>query len=784
VKPILRLVAPAVTSAIGVVSIFASPLTAVGSPGASGINITATTSAAGASNAVSVDSSNDYQTVAKVVVTAQKIKQRAIDVPMSVTAINADTLAGSGMTRLADYAAEVPGMSVTELSRGYTSVVLRGLSTGISQATPSTAFYIDDAPIGSITPYAAGSTLTPDIDPYELQRIEVLKGPQGTLYGADAIGGLVRYVTTPPSTRAFGGDVTVGANHVNDGGTGYNGELAVNVPLNQSNAVRVSAFSRTEAGYIRDPITGRTDVNSARTNGGRLDWSLKISDDWSLRVWALGQKFTTGGIGAQDVTAPSLAPLSGDLTRSTYIPETQKITLTAYNATLKGKIRNFSIVSSTTLQSIKASTQVDVSSEFEPLFALLLQIPNIGAGTLQKVDTKRWSEELRVSSSALEDALHYTAGFFYTREESTNSLPTQYPFLIPSTTPFTLAGPLANALISTNYKEYSVFLNGTYDFTPQWELEAGVRYSHDDDAYYQNYQTAILSPIPTLISQVISQNKTNYLASLRYKPTKDTAIYARVATGYRVGGPSALPPGVIAGGKQSFDPDTVTSYELGLKSVFADGKVSLDTAAFTTDWKNIQIQTSTQSATTGATYQYFVNGSTARSSGAEATLLWLPVSRLTLRATVAYTDSRLTADSPAAGGVNGDRMPFVPEWTGSLLVAYNFMPIGQLIPFVGASWNYIGSRVSNFSDHQPPNPFNLPSNKLSVPSYNTLNMNAGFDVDRLRVTVYGTNLNDSRGITFINSVGFPMPVLNPLGNPFTEGVIQPRTVGVDVSYRF
>ena len=746
----------------------------------------ATGVAALASPALAEDAKSDadYQTIAEVVVTAQKVEQRAIDVPASVTAISADTLANSGMTRLADYAAEVPGMSVTELSRGYTSVVLRGISTGISQATPSTAYYVDEAPIGSITPYATGGILTPDLDPYQLQRIEVLKGPQGTLYGADSIGGLVRYVTTPPDPHAFGAAVTLGANSVSGGGTGLDGRLSVNLPVNDSNALRASAFSRTEAGYIDDPITQRRDVNRARTDGGRADWAWTMNDDWSLRVWGLGQEFTAGGIGAQNVTAPALVPLTGDLTRGTYIAESQKIILNAYNATLKGKIGDFALVSSTTYQTIKATTNVDESTEFQPLFALLLHIPNVGTGTDQQISTKRWSEELRASSSAFKDALHYTGGVFWTKEDSTNSLPTQYPFLIPSLTPFTLAGPLANALIATNYKEYSAFINGAYDLTSQWELQAGLRYSHDEQAYYQNYQMAILSPVPVLINQDVTQNKTTYLASLRYKPTKDTSIYGRIATGYRVGGPSALPPGVIPGGKQSFDPDTVTSYELGLKTVFADGKVSLDAAAFTTNWKDVQIQTSTQSAITGATYQYFVNGGTAKSSGGEATLLWLPLSGLSLRATLAYTDSKLTSDAPTAGGLDGDRMPFVPEWTGSLLAEYRFHNAGRWQPFVGASWDYVGSRVSNFTNHQPPNPFSLPSNKQSVPSFSTLNVNGGFDLAHLRVTLYGTNLSDKRGITFINSIGFALPVLNPLGNPYTEGVIQPRTFGMDVSYLF
>lgn len=722
------------------------------------------------------------QSLTEVVVTAQKVAQLSIDVPASVTAINGNLLAGNGMTSFADYAAEVPGMSVTALTPGYSSIVLRGMSTGISQATPSTGFYIDDAPFGSVTAYATGGILTPDLDPSEITRVEVLKGPQGTLYGAGTIGGLVHFVTARPDPRAIGGSVGLGADAVEGGGDGWNTRAALNLPINDRNALRGSYLTRSDPGYIANPITGARDVNRSRTESGRLGWFGQLSDDWSVYVWGMTQKFTADGISAQDVTAPSLTPITGDLTRSSYIPERQKIGFNLYNATIKGDVDGVAIVSSTTYQTIHATTAVDQTATFGPIFAILLGVPNVGAETLQRIDTKRRSEELRLSSSAFDDALRYTGGLYYTHEASGNHLPPLYPFLTPTLTPFTLFGPLANAAIDTTYEEYSPFANATYNVTSKLQIQAGLRYSHYTENYAQNYQTAILTPVPVVINQSVGQNKTTYLLSARYMPSKDTAVYARVATGFRPGGPSALPPGVVPGGKQSFNPDSVTSYEVGLKSQFFGGKASIETALFTTNWKDVQIQTSTSTA--AGTYQYFVNGGTARSDGAEATLLVLPLPGLSVRATGSYTNSHLTSDAPAAGGLNGDRMPFSPHWTGSLLADYRFHLSGDWQPFVGASWNYIGDRVSNFSEHQPPNPANLPSNEVNVPAYSTVDVHLGVDVRRLQWMLYGKNLGNSRGINFINSTGFPIPVLNPLGNPFVEGIIAPLTFGGEVSYRF
>ena len=710
---------------------------------------------------------DDAQSVDKVVVTAQKREQAAIDVPASVSTVSADRLTRSGAVRLEDYATQVPGMTLTALTRGYTSVVLRGISTGISQATPSTAYYIDEAPIGSITAYATGSTLTPDLDPYDLRRVEVLKGPQGTLYGAGAVGGLLRYVTTPADGESFGGAISLGGNKVAHGGNGSEARASLNIPMGgKGTGLRVSVLDRTDAGYIDNPYKKKADVNEAKTQGGRVAWNWQVDNDWSVQAWALTQHFKAGGLGSQDVNGPSLTPVTKELERGTYIDEKQNISLDVANATVKGQLAGHSVVSSTTYQTVKAETNVDMTSSLGTLFSIVLKIPNIGMSTQQFIDTKRWSQELRARSTALGDRLEYEAGLFYTQEDSTNRLGKQDPFNTATGAPMPLGLPIADAMLGTSYKETSLFANATYSLTPQFDVLGGLRFSNDSQHYTQDYKQALLTSVPVALQQDASNHKTTYLLSARYKPAADTAIYGRIATGYRAGGPSALPPGIIEGGKQTFDPDTLTSYELGFKSALMGGKASVEAAVFTTDWKNIQIQTTT-GATSKGTFNYFVNGGTAKSSGAEATVLLFPVSGLTLRGTVAYTDSHLTQDAPVVKGLSGDRMPFVPRITASVAADYRFALSG-LPTWVGGSLNRVGDRRSNFSQQ---------ANVLTVPAYTTFNLNAGVEINRLRLTVYGKNLGDTRGINFINSVGFPL-------NPYTAGVIQPRTLGADVSMRF
>ncbi len=720
---------------------------------------------------------DDYQNnLEEVIVTAQKREQSAIDVPGSVTALNAELLARGGAVRFEDYVAQIPGVSLTALSHGYTSVVIRGISTGISQATPATAYYIDEAPIGSVNAYAVGSTHTPDLDPFDLKRVEVLKGPQGTMYGAGAVGGLVHYVTVAPQPNGLAGAVALGGNSVSHGGSGHSVRAAVNVPLNDEMALRASAFTRTDAGYIDNASTSAKRINKARTDGGRLAWNWLFNPDWSLQVWGLTQHFRADGIDAEDLTAPGLIPVTKELQRTVNIAEIQDIKLNVGNITLRGNIGGFDLTSASTYQTFDTTTNVDQTPTFGALFALPpvfggLGIPGLGAQTRQLVYTKRWSQELRARTKVLNDALEYEAGLFYTNEDSSNRLPPLFPFVIATGATFPFPIPIANAVINSKYKEISLFGNTTYSFTPKFELQVGLRSGHNKQHYEQDYKLALLTPRPVLIIQDESRSTTTYLVSARYKPNKSTSLYARVATGYRPGGPSALPPNIIVGGLQSFKPDTLTSYEVGVKAAFADGKASIEAAVFSTDWKDIQIQTSTQTA--AGVFQYFVNGGKAKSRGAEATFSLVPVDHLTLRATAAFTDSKLTQDAPTVKGLNGDRMPFVPRWTGSLGIDYRWPDLNGWQPFVGANFSYIGDRTSNFTNNHPATIAATPR----VPSYNTVGANAGVEYRGLQATLYGKNLGDSRGINFINNVGL-------FGNPYTAGVIQPRTIGLDLSYHW
>src|SRR4051812_4685184 len=204
---------------------------------------------------------------AEIIVTAQKRAERLLDVPQSVSVISGESLENTHAQRLSDYLTRIPSANIVESQAGNSRIVLRGINTGGVGATVAT--YIDETPFGSATALANGGILTPDIDPFDLARVEVLRGPQGTLYGANSLGGLVKFVTVAPDPRAFGGAAEVGIEDVSHGDIGWWGRAAANVPLSTNAAFRASGFYRRDPGFIDDPNFGK-DVNDRQTYGGRL----------------------------------------------------------------------------------------------------------------------------------------------------------------------------------------------------------------------------------------------------------------------------------------------------------------------------------------------------------------------------------------------------------------------------------------------------------------------------------------------------------------------------------
>lgn len=710
-------------------------------------------------------SDSETNTLATIIVTAEKREEPLKNVPMSVTALSGGSLDDLQDKDFSDYAAMVPGLSLASGQPGLTRLTLRGQNAGGVGST--VAVYIDESPFGSSSALLNGSVLTGDFDTWDLQRIEVLRGPQGTLYGANSEGGLLKFVTTAPVLGSFSGAVETTGESVNHGGNGGDIRAVVNLPLGDKVALRVGGFDEDVPGYIDDPLSGKSGVNEGRKYGGRASLLAAPTDDLSIRLTASSQQSRYQGTNIEDVDPNSLQPVHGDLTQERFLTEPSVFKYENYNATINWNTGPFSVLSTTSYGVLDSDYLTDATSTvLAPPSTTLGDLlgadvgPNLGGVLDNLADLEKFTQEIRLTSPA-SDRLEWQAGGYFTREtgnltEHLNAvaLPGGGPSGLPS---------LEVPILESTYKEYAGFADLTYHFNSQFDIQAGGRFSKNQQTVAESI-SGLLVPSSAFGTPSSGQVFT-YSIAPQWHVDANTMVYARVASGYRPGGPNALPPVAPPDVPREYGSDRTVNAELGIRSTQLDGLLSIDVAAFHVNWSDIQLLEIVDN------YGINSNGGTATSQGLEWTLGYVPVHGLKFTWTGAYTDAYLTSPAPAVNGVSGDRLAYAPKWGTSLDGEYGWAAFASYRGFLGATWSYIGSRDTDFGSS--------PSGTAQVvlPSYNTSDLRVGLDNDHYRVTLYGKNLGDSRGITYYVSSGAP-------GLEGEATVIQPRTIGVTLSAKF
>ena len=693
-----------------------------------------------------------------IVVTARKRAERLIDVPQSVSVITADVLAQVHAERFADYFTRVPSASIVETQAGQTRLVLRGISTNGVGATVAT--YVDETPYGSATSLANGGILTPDIDPFDLERVEILRGPQGTLYGANSLGGLVKYVTVAPQTDAFHAAAQGGFESVDGGETGWSGRAAVNVPLGDMIAVRGSGFYRTDPGYIDDPVLG-SNVNGGKTYGGRGSILVKPSDSFSVRGTVFAQNLESNASNTVDSDPVTLRPTLGELKQSRLVAEPNHVKYRIYNATADYDFGPVDLISSSSWGSLDQSQIQDISGLYGPLLSdpSVFGIP-LGAIINQNVVQRRFTQEVRLASSG-PSAFEWTLGGFYTRErnainQSIDAIDDPTGAHVPG-----LDG-LAFATVLSEYREIAGFASGTYHFSPKFDLSVGGRYSHNTQRAVQTSSGPLAGD--SSLDGTSSDDVFTYSVAPAFKPTENLTIYARVARGYRPGGPNVLPPSAPNDVPRQFGPDTTTDYEVGIKTELLDRKLSLELTGFYTRWKNIQLL-----ASIGG-FGVNTNGGKASSKGVELSVSARPVPGLTLAANGAYYEAVLDDDAPpVVGGLNGDRLPYAPRFASTVSADYEHALSDRVTGTIGASWRYTGDRRSAFEP-------GVAQHRLDA--YGQVDAHVGISFDRFRLDAFVRNLTDSRGILDVGTAG------SARNGAIAVAVSRPRSFGATLGVRY
>jgi iron complex outermembrane receptor protein len=726
-----------------------------------------------------------------VVVTAQKRAQVLLDVPESITVVSGKTLERQNANSFEDYLKLIPGLQLDQSTEGQGRLILRGVNTG--GVASAVGVYVDETPFGSSTGLVNGAILAGDFDTFDLNRIEVLRGPQGTIYGASSLSGVLRFVTNMPSTDGFEVRGRTGIETVKDGGLGYLGNLMVNMPLGQTIAFRASASYRKDPGFIDSLGTSSTDllgnvltsdvaknINDAVSYGGRASLLFKPSDAVSVRLSAIAQNINADEASLIEADPVTLRPLHG-LSQSEFVPQFTNTKYRVYNATGVFDLGFADLTSSTSYATQKQHLRSDLTFPLSGLLALPIPFGGFGLPPNeffepQDTNNKKFTQELRLSGQTR--LLDWLVGAFYTNEKGLihqDFIAVEPGTMIPIDTIPILGSILGVADVNSKYKEIAGFANATIHVAPQFDLDLGGRYSHNKQSAHQVSDGILAGGFNDFPVARSSENVFTYSVAPKYKLSQNAMIYVRVAKGFRPGGPNVLPPGAPPEVPTLYNSDSAISFEAGLKAESADHRFSIDAAAFHINWKDIQLFAVVND------FGVNVNGSTAKSDGVEFTATARPVRGLELSANGAYTNARLTGDTPdVVGGRDGDQLPFTPKFSLGLIADYQWRLGADTTAHVGGSLRHLSSQTANY-DSDFVAAF---GRQRHVRPYSVIDLNAGVSIGRFDIEAYVKNLGNSHGVTSTTptTVFGPFPIY-PDGAIGT-GIIQSRTVGVTLTAGF
>ena len=682
-----------------------------------------------------------------VTVTATRRREPARDVPVQVNALSAANLERAGVGSLADYVAALPGVDVKSVNgAGLGQISIRGVTTG-DQTIATVGVYVDDVAFGSSSAFAAGSTMALDMSLLDLNHIEVLRGPQGTLYGAGAMGGLLKYVTNEPDSTELSGKLTFGVSATKSGGVSNVESGVINVPLKEGvAAVRVALF-RDHQGGVVDAVgeaAGRN-IDSGDTTGGRVSLMVEPTSKLQVRLTALQQNIYRRGSDVVDYDISTGRPTEGDLTRQLSTREPYQVSVGLLSADIEYEMGWARLNSVTSVQQAKSRNRLDASFYNDALSGAVGS-PVTDSRLDSYPGVRKHTQEFRLTSAP--GSLEWLGGIYFDSEvghlsqlasgtlESDNSEVDVISIQQPST-----------------YKELAAYGDITWNVAPDWSVTGGLRVARNRQLF---------SSVTT------GETSKTYLATVRYALDKVSNVYFRAASGYRPGGPNpvALDENgvVIPDAPKSFKSDSLWSYELGYKADLLDKRLSVETALYDIEWKGIQQPFAIGSGT------LIVNAGRARVRGLELFTHYHVTPAWTLDGSLSAIDARLTEDAPALGP-SGSRLPNSARFSGTVGSTGNFS-LAERPAYAGVSVRYVGQRNAGFDSPQSSQP------NFKMPSYTITDLQGGLTLGKVDVGLYVRNLFDRRAILGADAA------LVAFGSPLHATVAQPRTIGATLATSF
>jgi len=715
-----------------------------------------------------------------IVVTALKREVRLQEAPASITAVSDATLKASSIDSVNDLVRVVPSLTVTDQGPGQRRITLRGIrSAGDAQV----GVYYDDTPVAG----PPGTTSDPggsqsDFKLFDVERVEVLRGPQGTLYGAGSVGGTIRIVNRKPSFD-YEGKVDFTGTATERGGEGYQLNLAVNVPIVADVlAVRAVYFRRDIDGWVDNPALGLKGINAERTDGGRLLVRF-IPASWLTIDGAVHLQYTEGG-------ASTWSPSAGrfNAVNRSQVPYSDKQRL--YSLSANAELGFADLVLTTAYQDRDTLVTRDPTYLFQSFkgsaancrthfsAAVCATPPGVAAFDAyvdsltpaiyyQPQSVTDWTNEIRLQSSR-GGPFDWTIGAFY-EDRDAKVLSEARPTSAADGSQITGAAPLLQRNVVDSLEQKAVFGEASYEIARGLKLTGGFRY-YDYEKVVGGDTTVGLDILRTSIAPFALYRTAHdgwlYKANLSYQPTRELLLYAQVANGYRPGGVNQ-----VLGLAQAlaYAPDKLVTYEGGIKATLLDGAFIANLAGYFTDWSDMQVSINS------GTFAYLGNAGAAHVKGGEFELSLRPVRGLQFDGNIAVASAELTEDQ-VPDGINpapttaraGDRIPFIPKASFGVAAQYEWTLSATLQGLVRADASHVGKSYSDFR----PNSINY----RRLGDYTLANIRAGVRTERWGAYLFVNNLfNEVARVAAGNVLGGSIEVVT---------TAPPRTFGLNLSANF
>lgn len=691
----------------------------------------------------------DEDNTERVVVTANKRVEKQREVAGTVSVLDGSDLERRGARDQEDLFKLTPGVQLNRGDPGNNNITIRGLTTqaavegGGLQQQP-TGFYLEDVPLGS----PIGKGLVVDVLPFDLDRVEVLRGPQGALFGSGSLGGAARYLFAKPNLKATEGAVQLGSSTVSSGGSAFSVYGMFNAPLADGKAaLRVVVFDRNDPGYIDNLATRTKDANDVNQRGGRLLFTFKPIKELTATFVASTQ--TT----KQDDTS-YVFPSADKLEHNNPTLGTAKPRFDFGSLTVDYDFGGLTLTSITGYWKTKTSSQGDDTELFKTLGLVAPVIARFADGT-----SNAKSQELRISN-APGSALSFVAGLFYQSSKG-SSVATQVDASGTIGNLFGIPGLTKLVDLSTKLSgtETAAFVDGEYDLGNGWSAGLGARY-YKTSTQYSSVGTVFGGPSNSTPPDG-KDSGTTPKVTVKYR-FGENLWYALASQGYRYGGVNGPPT------FKPYKSDTLWNYETGVRLAPTKG-IQLDLTAFLLDWKDAQFTTFDGSG--ALPFSGIGNVGKARSTGLEAAGRFRLTSDFDLAASVAYIDAKTTADVSVRPGrqtiiiKSGAELPGTAKLQTALQANYRFAGPFESQGRFNATYTSIGKRKMDLTGF------------YEAPGFSTLDLGLSFVRGNWTLATGLSNVTDERGILSITGT--------PTGGAFQQYYLQrPRTLNVSLRYDY